>query len=648
MPGSIYRFGAFTLDTTSFRLLRGDEILPASPKIVDLLLYLVQRPSALVTKEDLFKALWPDVIVTENALTQAVSELRQALGDDPSSPRYIQTVARRGYRFIAAIDIRQTEPVRQPHTRTADEAAGREAPNAPRSIAVTDFVNVTADREFAWLATGIAETVASDLRAIKELKIIDRVRVVEAVKRGYDALAELASTLDVELVVVGSFQRSGDRLRITARVVRAATGETVADAKADGPLAEVFNLQDRIVSQFASDLGLSAGPATTTRLRIRETANLEAYRAFTEGRLRLEALDASLVPAAMADFERAIAMDPNYAVAYVGLANACFWLYEQSRDRNQPDTAMLAASIDHAQRAIDLDEQLAEAHATLALLLVSAGRSSLALEAARRAARLEPGYWGHQFRLGHAAWGEERIRAQTRALELYPEFPFAYFEIAMVHIARRDLDLAAQALQQGLVVLDRQQHQHGRFPAKGLHWLYGLVRLAQGEGDDAESAFRGEIASGGTPMYAREFTIAGWDGLGFAALQRAKPLAAIDAFREALALYPSHARSQLGLVVALRAANRQKEAAAALTRARAAIDELCRGPRRTEAALMLACDHVVDERFGSATETLAHLFNAEGMPSFAGWIIPIEPILAPLRARPEFQPILDRLAVRAK
>src|SRR6187200_2556146 len=102
-----YRFGPFTVDASSYRLLRGTEVIPLSPKIIDLLLYLVARQSALVGKDELFSALWPDVAVTDNALTQAVSELRQALGDDPSKPTYIQTVARRGYRFIAPVEREQ-------------------------------------------------------------------------------------------------------------------------------------------------------------------------------------------------------------------------------------------------------------------------------------------------------------------------------------------------------------------------------------------------------------------------------------------------------------------------------------------------------------------------------------------------------------
>ena len=99
-----YKFGPFVVDGGAYRLLRDGVNIPLSPKIIDLLLFLAARPSVLVSKDDLFRALWPDVAVTDNALTQAVSELRQALGDDPASPKYVQTVARRGYRFISPVE----------------------------------------------------------------------------------------------------------------------------------------------------------------------------------------------------------------------------------------------------------------------------------------------------------------------------------------------------------------------------------------------------------------------------------------------------------------------------------------------------------------------------------------------------------------
>jgi DNA-binding winged helix-turn-helix (wHTH) protein/tetratricopeptide (TPR) repeat protein len=636
-----YRFGPFTVDASSYRLLRGTEVIPLSPKIIDLLLYLVARQSALVGKDELFSALWPDVAVTDNALTQAVSELRQALGDDPSKPTYIQTVARRGYRFIAPV-----EPLPVPHP-VPSHASGPAAEAAPPAIAVLDFSNVSTDKEFAWLASGIAETVTNDLRAAGTHRIIDRVRVVEAVRRVGTDLANLRKDLHLDLAVVGSFQRSADRLRITARVVHASSGEALAEAKADGKLEQVFELQDRIVEQFSETLGTDLQEPSTARRTYRETSSLEAYQAFTEGRVRLESLDASLVSGAIADFERAIVLDPRYALAHVGLANARFWQYEMSRARSQPDAALLARAIDHVRRAIELERNLAEAHATLAFLLVSAGRFSEALAAARRAVALEPGYWGNQFRLAHAEWGEDRLRSLAKAVELYPDFPFAHFEVAMVHIARGELERAESVLREGTIVQDRQSNLKQRYPAKGLHWLLGLVRLARGDQREAREEFDRELAVGANQLYAAEFNMNAYDGAGFAALASENASEAVAMFKRALELFPEHARSLVGLAAALTARGDNDGARVAFDHAAQAIEALRRGGRTREATMAEAFLHVVQGRSDEAILALKRLVEKPELP-FSGWTAPIEPLFAPLRDRSDFREILAILAHNAR
>jgi DNA-binding winged helix-turn-helix (wHTH) protein/tetratricopeptide (TPR) repeat protein len=610
-----------------------------SPKIIDLLLFLAARPSVLVTKDELFRALWPDVAVTDNALTQAVSELRQALGDDPANPKYVQTVARRGYRFISAV-----EPVASPTVAPPAAVSHPPAPPSP-SVAVLDFENVSGDRSLAWLSSGIAETVTNDLR-VAAPRIIDRVRVTEAVVKAGRELSALRQMLGIDRAVVGSFQRAGDRLRITARIIDAATGECLADAKADGPLDQVFDLQDRVVAQFTDALG-AGKPGPAERRHYRETSNLEAYQAFTEGRVRLESLDASLVAGAIADFERAIALDPRYAAAHVGLGNARFWQYEMSRARNHPDAALLARAIDHVRRAIELERDLAEGHATLAFLLVSAGRSAEALASARRAVALEPGYWGNQFRLAHAAWGEERLQAISRVIELYPDFPFAHFEAAMVHIARGMLDRAESTLREGTIVQDRQAHFKQRYPAKGLHWLLGMVRLARGDASEALLEFDREIASGAGQLYGPEFAMNSHDGAGFAHLATGDPAAAVTCFRRALELFPDHARSLVGLGAALAADGERAAGDEAFARAATAIDALRRGGRGTEASLAEAFQHAVRNKSAEAILTLQRLLDTAEL-SYAGWTMPVEPLLAPLRGTPPFHPVLARLAERAR
>ena len=638
MPlGGQYSFGDYTIDSGAYRLLRGETIIPVSPKIIDLLLYLVARPSALVTKDELFRALWPDVAVTDNALTQAVSELRQALGDDPSNPKYVQTVARRGYRFIA------------PVTAQAQRAEAVAEPAAPTSrtpaVAVLDFTNVSKDEGFAWLSSGIAETLTNDLRSALQLRIIDRTRVVEAVRRVGTDLSALRTELQIDLAIVGSFQRAGDRLRITARAVDAASGEARADSKADGPLDQVFDLQDRIVAQLADTIGASADGAP--RRPYRETSSLEAYQAFTEGRVKVETLDPAHVARAIKDFERAIQLDPNYAAAHVGLSNAHFFQYEMSRAQNHPDAALLARSIDHVRRAIELERDLAEAHATLAFILVSAGRAGEALSAARKAVALEPGHWGHHFRLAHAAWGEERLRALARVTDLYPDFPFAHFEAAMVHIARGALDRAESVLREGTIVQDRQADLRQRYPARGLHWLLGLVRLAQDDTKEADTEFARERETGTEQLYAAEFVMNACDGAGFSKLLSGDYTGATTAFRSALERFPDHARSLVGLGAALRGAKKGKEADAALERAASAIDALRRGGRSTEATLAQAFLHATTGKHADAITCLRTLLEKSDLP-FSGWTVPIEPLLRPLHKEADFRGILQALATRAR
>jgi DNA-binding winged helix-turn-helix (wHTH) protein len=242
----LYRFGPFVVDRSSYRALRGDTPLDLTPKLLDLLLYLVEHAGTLVTKEALLDALWPDANVTDNALAQAMSELREALGDPAASPTFIKTIARRGYRFIAPVE---TSGAGIAAMAAAGGAA--ESPHPPdepetdaRTIAVMDFVNVSADAESAWLSAGIAETVTGDLRALEHFRVIDRWRVMEAARRTDGSLLHIAHHLRARLMVVGSYQRNRARVRITARVVDVISGEAVADAKVDGPIDTIFALPD--------------------------------------------------------------------------------------------------------------------------------------------------------------------------------------------------------------------------------------------------------------------------------------------------------------------------------------------------------------------------------------------------------------------
>ena len=267
--------------------------------------------------------------------------------------------------------------------------------------------------------------------------------------------------------------------------------------------------------------------------------------------------------------------------------------------------------------------------------------------AARRAVALEPGYWGNQFRLAHAEWGEDRLRSLANAMELYPDFPFAHFEAAMVHIARGDLERAESVLREGTIVQDRQADLKQRYPAKGLHWLLGLVRLARGDEQQARDEFDREIASGTGQLYAAEFNMNAYVGAGFAALAAGKASEAAAMFRRALELFPEHARSLVGLGAALDMSNDQPGAAVAFEHARQAMEALRRGGRAREAAMAEASIHIVQGRAEEAIGSLKRLVEKPELP-FSGWTIPIEPLFAPLRERQDFSDILTTLAHNAR
>jgi DNA-binding winged helix-turn-helix (wHTH) protein len=493
----LYRFGPFTLDAGSFAVLRGDTPVPLPPKLVDLLRYLVVRPSTLVSKEELFQSLWPDVVVTDNALTQAVSDLRQALGDDRSNPTYIQTVAKRGYRFVAPVEVVDAEP----------------APGRAR--------------------------------------------------------------------------------------------------------------------------------------RRRESSSLDAHRALTEGRLQLESLDASEVAVAIDNFKRAIDLDPSLPGAYVGLANAHFWMYEMSRHRDHPDASLLSLAIEQAECAVALDAELGEAHATLSYLLVGANRCEEARAAALRAIALEPGYWAHYFRLGNATWGGERLAALRQCLDLYPEFPFAHFQMAMVYVARNALELATQALRQGTAVQEGRPDLRKRFPANGLHWMRGVICLRRGDAPGAVTEFGLEIDSGRHQLYGTEYAIAAINAHGFALLHEGEPALAREMFQRALELSDDQTRARLGLAQALLGLKAAAEANHELARVRDQVADLQRVHRTVDAAIMSAGELVVRGEADQAIQTLSSLV-ADAPPGSAGWSIPIEPLFVPLRQLPAFETLLATLSARAR
>jgi tetratricopeptide (TPR) repeat protein len=317
-----------------------------------------------------------------------------------------------------------------------------------------------------------------------------------------------------------------------------------------------------------------------------------------------------------------------------------------SRARNKPDGDELRVAIAHARRAIELDSGLAEGHAALAFFLASAGQQADAIRAGRIAVELEPNDWRHRFRLGVAAWGSERLACFDEVVRLYPESAYSYFGSAMVHVARRELDIAEEILRQGFGVQQRGAAGARRYPANGLHWLLGLIRLSVGDVQEAENQFDRELAARGSEIYAAEYAMDAYDGHGFARLARGDAAGAENMFSEAISIFPDHARSLVGLATARLAQRRAAEAHQALSRARFAIDVLNASGRATEASMASAFCDIASGRPEDAVAGLSSLVSS-APPGFAGWTAPIEPLLNPLHNTSAFEAVLRSLAQRA-
>ena len=260
-----------------------------------------------------------------------------------------------------------------------------------------------------------------------------------------------------------------------------------------------------------------------------------------EGWLEIETLDVRELPHAIADFERAVAVDAALCARLDRTRHRGVRVVRVDARRQRSRRARCSTrAIAHGRQAVQLDDALAEAHGALALILVSAWDTPGAIRAARRAVALEPANWRHLFRLGHATWGDERLRAGAATLALYPDFAFAYFQSAMVHVARGHLTEAERVLRHGAAVQDRQIGRGERYPALGLHWLLGLVRLAQDDVEEALAEFdrERELARAASSLRPRIRDARARSAAAPRCCAAAPADAAVASFREALALYP--------------------------------------------------------------------------------------------------------------
>jgi DNA-binding winged helix-turn-helix (wHTH) protein/TolB-like protein/Tfp pilus assembly protein PilF len=428
----VYEFGPYRLDAGERILLLDGRTVALTPKALDTLIVLVRNQPKVVSKEELLQAVWPGTFVEEGILAQNIMTLRKAL----QHPEWIETVPKRGYRFshkVSAVapEVPVSAPVRWrfpwwwPTTAAvllmgavAVVLAMRWERPKPRisSLAVLPLRSI--DEEPPHLGLGLADVLINRLGMLSELTV----RPTSAVRKFSDGAAPdpLAAgrELGVDAVLEGNIQRDGERVRVTVQLLRVSDGTSLWSGKFDQPYCDLFTLEDAIGGQIAQGLLLDLSAPERERLRRRYTENPEAWQAYLRGRYLWSRRTAEGYTKAIAEFEEAARIDPNYALAYAGLADA-YALLGSNPNQALPRAEAMEKARAAALKSIALDADLAEAHTALAFILMHYDWKCWDAEKEyRRALSLNPSYaTAHQWRAvnllvtGHADEGLQELKS---------------------------------------------------------------------------------------------------------------------------------------------------------------------------------------------------------------------------------------------
>jgi TolB-like protein/Tfp pilus assembly protein PilF len=452
-----YEFGPFRVDARERRLLRDGEVVPMTPKVFDILLVLVQNSGHILSKDEVMKLIWPNTAVEEGNLARNVSTLRKALGESPTNHRYVETVPWRGYRFVANV-----------HEVRADLAGP-----AIDSIAVLPFVNVAGESRLEYLSDGIAESLINNLSQLPHLRVMSRNSAFRYKGRETDAPA-VGRELNVQAVVMGRVADREDMLSISVELVDARDDRHLWGAQYNRKSADILTMQETIAHEIAEKLRLKLTSEEQQRLTRRHTENAEAYHLYLKGRYHFNKLTVDGVEKGITHFQQAIERAPRYALAYTGLIDC----YNYLAKREEAKTA--------ATRALELDQTLGEAHASLAFhrFLYDWDFADAEREF-KQALELNPNYaeahhW-YAIYLANVGRHEEAMPLGKRALELDPLSLLMNMTPALIFYLARQYDRSVEVLQR---IIDMEPN----FPAA--HSVLGNAYAQAGMYKDAMAEYQ--------------------------------------------------------------------------------------------------------------------------------------------------------------
>ncbi len=521
------RFGPFELDTKAGELWKGARRIRLQDKPLRLLLALIEQRGEIVTRDELRERLWPDNIVVEfdNGLNNAVNKLRAALADSANAPEYIETVGRRGHRFVGTLvdelaaapaeqepphepappaaheppaqrELAASPPPRRPRIGVAVAAAVAAllvaaaavflAPQTPavpeiHSLAVLPLENLSSNVDEEYFSDGMTDALIAQLAGLRSLRIISRQSVMRY-KRSVVPMPTIAQELGVDAVFEGTVLRSADRVRVTVQLIHAQSDRHLWSEQYERPLGDVLALQAEIASSVAHEVSAAITPQETARLAAAATVDAEAYDLYLRGRYFWAQRTEEGLRRSLDYFQRALDLEPDFARAHAALAEAYGPLGYNGWMSPEEATPRMKAS---ALRALELDPDLVE------------GLTALAACAA--------------FHEWNWAEGERQFR---RALEVSANYSTAYAWYGLLHenLGRHDENLEARRRAFELdpvwvgtgIALGRALAMNGRVEegiaqvrrtleldpthALGLSWL-GTIYATAGRYDEAIDAF---------------------------------------------------------------------------------------------------------------------------------------------------------------
>ncbi|MGE5358910.1 MAG: winged helix-turn-helix domain-containing tetratricopeptide repeat protein [Bacteroidales bacterium] len=461
-----YRFDDFTLHPAERQLQRNGADITLRPKAFDTLVCLVRQHGHAVSKAELLDAVWPETNVSEAVLTHCIAEVRQALSDERGRPRFVKTMSRHGYKFIAPVEIGEAA---EPADQSRETYATAAPLPAPSTIVVLPFTNMSADAGNEYFCDGLSEELINGLTRIGSLQVVAHSSSFSFKGRDIDA-REIGRQLNAAMILEGSVRKDGDRLRVSAQLIDATRGYHLWCNQYDRRLEDVFAIQEEISQAILASLKLEFVNDGHAPLVRRSTANMDAYMLYLQGRTCWHNRYSGALEQAMDCFGQAIGKDPAFPLPYTGLADSLstlgIWGFARPRDVF-PKAAALA------ETAQALDDGLGEAHASRALIrLFWDWDWSGAERGFIRALDLNPGcalirLWNGHY-LSMVGRMDEAIAEVKRAQALDPLSPVCSANVGWTFYLAHDITRAIDELQR---VLAREPQNAMALFYLGYAWL---------------------------------------------------------------------------------------------------------------------------------------------------------------------------------